>query len=93
VALPTSVRFFREPSVFSWHIIIGRCCLGPLSSIAVMSQASEGHYAKIVEDILLSVFLGDKLMENFAIMPSLRGIGFKAKNLKLKGDFPRQRGP
>jgi hypothetical protein len=48
---------------------------------------------KFFEDILLSDFLGDKLMENFAIMPSLRVIGFKAKNLKLKGNFPGQRGP
>jgi len=45
------------------------------------------HYAKIFEDILLSDFLGDKLMENYAIMPSLKEIGFKAKNLKLMGNF------
>jgi hypothetical protein len=31
-------------------------------------------------------FLVDKLMENYAIMPSLRGIGFKARNF---GGFSR----
>jgi len=46
-----------------------------------MGRASERHHAKIFEDILLSDFWSDKLMENFAIMPSLRGIGFKARNL------------
>ena len=61
--------------------------MGTLSSIAVMGRASAGHYAKIFEDILLSDFLGDKLMEDYAIMPSMKEIGFKAKNLKLKGNF------
>jgi len=58
-----------------------------------MRRAFEGYSVKIFEDILLSDFLGDKLMENYTILPSLRGIGFKAKNLKLKGNFPGQRGP
>jgi len=58
-----------------------------------MGRASEGHSAKIFEDILLSDFLGVKLMENYTIMPSPKVIGFKAKNLKLMGNFPGQRGP
>jgi hypothetical protein len=41
-----------------------------------------GGYAKIYEKNLLSDFLVDEFMENHAISPSLRGIGFKDRNFR-----------
>lgn len=42
-----------------------------------------GRYAKLFAKITISDFLVDKFMENYAIMPSLKGIGFRNVELIL----------
>jgi len=65
--------------------------LGTLRFITVKHLVLRCMYAEIYEKIFLSDFLVDKFMEFYATMPSLRGSGFKDRN--VGGFFPSEKVP